>query len=128
MIKQFEEKGLFGWERKPDGSVKVLYMRTFEPFTRLLQEDGKENEELDGKEKRELGRLRTEKQNWNNSIDAAVHAGIFCKSAGRKIIRGELFDYLYEEGFGELPETTLERIWKSIPAEYKKGPGRPKNT
>ena len=39
----------------------------------------------------------------------------------------ELWDNkIYADGFNELPETTVRRIWKAIPKEYKKDAGRPK--
>jgi hypothetical protein len=78
---------------------------------------------LTGKEKRELGRLRAEKKKWDASLSAAVRIGIFCaehcrsnESLKRSNFRQEIFRIN-----AELPESTREQIWKSIPSKYKKG-------
>ena len=82
--------------------------------------------DLSGEEKRELGRLRTEKAKWDRSISAAVHATIFAIEQEQPIIRDKLKDELYRAGFKDVPDTTFDKIWKAIPLEYRHKGGAPK--
>ena len=87
-----------------------------------------DNKILSANEARELGRLRREKSNWNDSIEAAVQIGIYCNqlSVGdKKITRDNLSNKLFELGFKDLPDTTIEKIWKAIPEKHRKKAGRP---
>lgn len=81
---------------------------------------------ISGKEKRELGRLRREKEKWDRSIAVAVKIGIYVNKSDRPIIRRELFDKVGNID-SSLPITTTEMIWDAIPANLRKGPGRPSN-
>jgi hypothetical protein len=79
---------------------------------------------LDGQARRELGRLREEKKQWDKAIEAAVHAALLCQE--KKIKRDELTDQLYSFG---LPNTTQERIWKALRDKgLTKKAGRPPKT
>jgi len=80
---------------------------------------------LSPEEARELGKLRMEKENWNRSIAAAVDVGIFCACHEGFILKKEITDHIYRF-YSELPDTTIEKIWKAIPEVYKKKAGRPK--
>ncbi|MBW1769408.1 MAG: hypothetical protein JRJ65_20470, partial [Deltaproteobacteria bacterium] len=51
---------------------------------------------------RELGRLRQEKENWDESIKAAIKVGMFCLEKGKVLKRDEILSYLDIE-FKELP-------------------------
>jgi hypothetical protein len=76
---------------------------------------------------RELGRLRTEKSKWDDSIKASVRIGIFCGELlekGIEIKRDELKDKIHELGL-KLPNTTIDKIWKAIPEKYRKKAGAP---
>jgi hypothetical protein len=76
---------------------------------------------LDGKERQELGRLRQEKDKWNESIKAAVHAALLCQNG--KIKRDELKDKLHKF---HLPDTVIESIWKALREKgLTKKAGRP---
>ncbi len=91
--------------------------------------DEEESISLSGKEKQELGNLRIWKGNHQNSIKMAVSAAFFCFEAGQhQTTRKELTIHL-EETFSSKAFTleTFEQIWKSIPNNYRKGPGRRKN-
>lgn len=79
---------------------------------------------LDGKEKQKLGRLSREKENWDLTILAAVEAGLFVKNGKKVVKRAELQDMLFRK-FPKLTHTSFERIWSSIPVNYKKSAGRP---
>jgi hypothetical protein len=86
------------------------------------------NKELLPKEARELGRLKLEKSKWHDSIKASVLIGLFCKEQEEKqikITRDMLTGKLFELGFGELPDTTIEKIWKALPEKCRKKAGRP---
>jgi hypothetical protein len=80
---------------------------------------------LTAQEARELGELRKEKAKWNSSIAVAVQAGIHFANFGRQIIRDELQDFINKMD-KNIPNTTIDKIWKAVPDKYKKGPGRPK--
>lgn len=90
---------------------------------------GEEQAQLSGKESQELGRLKREKSKWDESIEASVQIGLYCKEQsekGSKITRDMLVDKIVELGFGDLPNTTIEKIWKAIPEKYRKQVGRPR--
>jgi hypothetical protein len=81
-----------------------------------------ETPSLTGKEKRELGQLRTEKRKWDDSLKAAVQIGIFCAelhSSNKELKKSDFRQEMYEVN-PNLPESTQEQIWKSIPSKYKK--------
>lgn len=82
-------------------------------------------ENLNAKEKRELGQLRREKEKWDASIDVAVQIGIFCHEQNRRMTSGE-FDTKMREIDRDIQEATMRRIQKAIPSEYKSQGGRPK--
>jgi hypothetical protein len=77
---------------------------------------------ITGQERQELGILRQQKDKWERAVKAAVHATLF--STDKKVTRDELSHELYKF---ELPDTTLELIWKNLRENgMTKGPGRPK--
>jgi hypothetical protein len=83
-------------------------------------------EPLPAKEKRELGQLRNEKMKWDESIKATFHICSFCKdkedgSVTRDMVRDQIHKY-----FPQLPETTIDKIWKAIPPNYRNKGGRPR--
>ncbi len=80
---------------------------------------------LSAKEKRELGRLQREKAKWDKSIEAAVHVGLFCAGQDDQVTRAQLVDEIYKID-PTLPKTTIDKIWKAIPEQYRKGAGAPK--
>ena len=82
---------------------------------------------LSSEDAREIGRLRREKFKWDDSIKASVHIGIFCNELeqGVKITRDMLAQKIYDLKFKDLPNTTIEKIWKAIPEKYRKRAGRP---
>jgi len=85
---------------------------------------GAESQDLTGKERQELGSLRQEKEKWDASIKAAVHATLFFRDRGGKIIKDALKDELHRFG---LPDTTVEKIRVALREKgLTHGPGRPK--
>ncbi len=86
---------------------------------------GREDMALSAEEKRELGRLRREKAKWDKSIEAAVQIGRLCANIDHEITRAELADRIYEID-DRIPNTTIDKIWKSIPEEHRKAAGAPK--
>jgi hypothetical protein len=68
--------------------------------------------------------LRIEKKKWDASIVAAVHIGIFCEKLDHPITRSELENEIFK--ISDLPYTTIEKIWRTIPDKYRKSAGRPK--
>lgn len=80
---------------------------------------------LSAKEQRELGRLQREKAKWDKSLEAAVHIGTFYAQLDHQITRKELADEIYKID-PNLPNTTIDKIWKSIPEQHRKGAGAPK--
>lgn len=83
--------------------------------------------DLSGKERRELGQLRNEKETRNQAIEAAVHLALFCADSNSKITRKEADSELAKHNlYVGLPETTIRKIWKSIPAKHRNTGGRPK--
>jgi hypothetical protein len=87
-----------------------------------------EAETLSVKEKRELGRLRKEKGKWNESIEAAVEAGLHYAKfpEGETLTKDAFADFIYEAGFKTLPDSTVEKIRAALPDEIKHKGGRPK--
>ena len=90
-----------------------------------------EDEPLTGKERRELGTLRQEKKKWDRSIEAAVHASLFCKEKkdkGSKATRKELEDELSKQGL-DIPQDTFNKIWNRLRhSELTHEGGRPPKT
>ncbi|MBW4056161.1 MAG: hypothetical protein HIU83_12330 [Proteobacteria bacterium] len=78
-------------------------------------------------EKRELGRLRREKESFDLAIKATVKAVRFCISENRRVKREELFDLLTKEPNG-ISKELFERILPLLPEEFRKGAGAPKKT
>ena len=76
-------------------------------------------------EAREIGELRKEKAKWDSSIAAAVLAGVYFANLDREIIRADLQDFINKID-KHIPNTTINEIWKALPAKYKQGPGRPR--
>jgi len=101
---------------------KMDDIEKFENDNPHLFESG--NHGLDAKEKRELGQLRREKEKWDTSLNAAVQIGIFCHEQNREVTRDKVWSKAYEID-DSLPETAIEKIWKSIPGNYKSKGGRP---
>lgn len=120
------------WSRLPEGKALTFYVKDvlkFEKQKNLVVYDsdgiGDSEEPIDGKERQELGRLREEKKKWDKSIEAAVHATLFChgKEQGKEITRDKLKDELYQFN---LPHTTFEKIWGALrDKNLTKGPGTP---
>ena len=120
-------KWLYPDEAYPDISQVVENQgRIATEFVDDIQES--ERKSLTGKEARELGQLRKEKLKWDDSIVAAVKAGLFCSSQGRSITKKELDTELYQQKLGQIHKTTFDRIWKAIPQELRSLGGRPKES
>jgi hypothetical protein len=83
-------------------------------------------QELNAKERRELGQLRREKQKWDYSIRAAVLAALYCGNQEQPVTRKQLQNELYQNGFKELHDSVFEKIWNTIPEKYRSSGGRPK--
>jgi hypothetical protein len=81
--------------------------------------------ELDAKDKRQLGQLKREKEKWNASLDVAVKIGVFIREQTIPVTRRAVWDKVFEID-NTLPDAVIERIWKSIPEQYKSKGGRPK--
>ena len=86
---------------------------------------GKNETRLAAVEARELGRLRDEKHKWDSSVSAAVKIGIYCANLGRPVVRKEVEDEVFKL-HPQLPNTTIDKMWKALPEKYRKGAGRPK--
>ena len=83
---------------------------------------------LSSEDARELGRLRREKSKWDDSIKASVLIGIFCNKSlkqGEKITRDMLAQKIFDLGLNDMPNTTIDKIWKTIPERYRKKADRP---
>ena len=80
---------------------------------------------LSPQEARELGGLREEKKKWDASIQVAVQAGVHFANQGGTIIRNDLSDYIFAID-RNIPNTTIDKIWRALPGKYKKGSGRPR--
>ena len=107
-------------------SDMLFEIKDVENFEKENPEFKKRGEDLSGKEQRELGQLRREKEKWDRSIEAAVMVGMFCPERKNVLIKDELVKYLIEIGAGDLPDTTMDRIWGAIPQKYRKTAGRPR--
>ena len=81
------------------------------------------DQRLPAKEARELGQLRREKEKWDDSLKAALIAGIRLGQLGRKIKKADFTDSILSM---DLPMSTIDKIWNSIPSEFKNQAGRPK--
>lgn len=81
--------------------------------------------ELSGKERTELGRLKVEKEKWDDSIKAGVIAGLYCGMENRQVTKNELLDELAKNGI-YYNETTpaFKKIRKALPRKFKKDAGR----
>jgi hypothetical protein len=79
---------------------------------------------LTAKEKRELGRLRREQENFDLAIKATVRAVQFCIKVDRRVKRDEFFDLL---AMGEyaISKELFERILPLLPPEYRETSGAP---
>ena len=80
---------------------------------------------LSPKESQELGRLRKEKEKWDDSIKAAVQAAIYCEKQGKKVTKKQIWDELSQHSLDNIPNTTFDKIWRAIPSEYRSIGGRP---
>jgi|GEM_PF-3522115 len=91
-------------------------------------EIGEVNESaLTPRERKELGRLRLEKEKWDTSIRAAIVVGRSL-TPGNRFIKEELWKILEKSGIqrNDLPNTVFNQIWASIPTEFRNIGGRPK--
>ena len=84
------------------------------------------NSSYSDKDARLLGQLKREKEKWSLSLEAAIKIGLYLSTINNEITRNDLFAKLDKDGFSDLPDTTIEKIWKAIPNNYKKSAGRPK--
>ena len=112
-----------GCEETPE-QFKMDDVERFEVEHTYLFEYG--NVSLDAKEKRELGQLRSEKEKWDASLVVAVRIGMFCQEQDRPLTSLELENKMREID-KNIKDTTIRRIRKAIPGEYKDKGGRPKN-
>lgn len=89
-----------------------------------LYDDDKQ-QPLDGKERREFGQLKREKEKWDASIKAAVTIGIFCQKQKKKMLFKEI-QAKVNKFDKNIPETTIRKIFAALPEQYKSQGGRPK--
>lgn len=85
---------------------------------------------LSGKERQELGRLKTEKITMDATVKAAIEVGKFAQTKidkNEKILKRDIQD-LVNKIDKSIPNTRIDLIWKSIDLESKKGNGRPPKT
>ena len=84
---------------------------------------------LTAKEKRELGSLRNEKMKFLRSIEVATAIGPivdeYVKTENRPITRKIFHDLLRDHSFFDIPFTTIDKIWKSLPEKCRHKGGRP---
>ena len=92
-----------------------------------IESDDDNQQSLNAKERREFGQLKREKEKWDASIKVAVEIGIFCQEQNKKIKRAEIRDKAYEAN-PNIHDTTIEKIWKAIPKQYRSTGGRPKKS
>lgn len=104
----------------------VEELEILKPWLNKNNADIENSESLTGKERRELGQLRTEKKKWNASITAAVQIGMWVLSQDGNLKRKDVEAKLHAID-PAIPNTTFEEIWKAIPPEYRHSGGRPKN-
>ncbi|MBC2713538.1 MAG: hypothetical protein HGJ94_21830 [Desulfosarcina sp.] len=109
------------WKTKADIKPERLVFKT-EDIERI---EVINNSDLNGKDRQELGRLRNEKQKWDDSIAAAVRIGIFCKEIAEPLKKDVLTDKISDMGY-HLPDTTIIKIWRSVPEEFRKKAGAPR--
>jgi hypothetical protein len=93
-----------------------------------LSEPGEPDKAFDGEQRRELGQLRLEKTKWEDSLAAMHIATLFYQKQNQPITREQLRTELEKSGFGSIPYTIFERIWKTIPGRFRNLGGRPKKT
>jgi hypothetical protein len=75
----------------------------------------------------ELGSLRTEKEKWDASIVAATEIGLLFYEGGlTKPTTRDAFMEEFRDKVGGLPDTTIEKIYKALPPEYRHKGGKPK--
>lgn len=79
---------------------------------------------LPAKEKRELGRLRREQENFDLAIKATVKAVTHCIEQGQRLKRDELYGLLSRPP-DAISKELFERILPLLPKEFRKGPGTP---
>jgi len=92
-----------------------------------IESDDDNQQSLDGKERKKFGQLKREKEKWDASIKAAVTIGIFCQKQKKKMTRKEIWDKIYKAD-PNIHNTTIEKIWKAIPKQYRTTGGRPKKS
>jgi hypothetical protein len=88
-----------------------------------------EQGQISKKEKKELGQLRNEKSKWDDSIKASFQIGIYCRELSeqdKKITHSMLDQKIFDLGFKDLPDSTIELIWKGISENYRQKAGRPR--
>jgi hypothetical protein len=109
----------------------LLFMRAdIEDFEKandwpIKDESDANNIKLTAKDARELGRLENEQEKWDRSIEAAVQVGIFCANMGRTVVKREVVDEVIKID-RDIPDTTIDKMWKALPDKYRKGAGRPR--
>ena len=117
---------MFIWE---DGTDKIIAKYKLSDVEKYEEEHPhlfeSDNQGLNAKEKRELGQLRREKEKWDASLNVALKIGIFCRDQNKELTRKKVWDKVYEID-KSLPDTTIEKIWTSIPEKYRSKGGRPK--
>lgn len=88
--------------------------------------DEAEQTPLTKSEKQELGRLRKEKEKWDESISASVSIGIWLTELKYKITHKELEAQILK-AFPDIPKSTInKKIWEAIPEDYKNTGGAKK--
>jgi hypothetical protein len=120
-----EELNKFDSDRMTDLMFTPNDVETFENESELAKILKERVAALAEVEAHELTELRKQKAKWDSSIAAAVLAGVHFANLGRQIIRDELQDFINGMD-SNIPNTTINEIWKALPDKYKKGPGRPK--
>ena len=78
------------------------------------------------KQKREIGRLHREQENFDLAIKATVKAVRYCIAEGRRVKRKELFDLL-TVGQEAVSKELFEKILPLLPQEFRRGAGNPGN-
>lgn len=128
-IKKVSESGEVKYFWKSDGEEDSK-STSLDHLANAIELEPNENNDLTGKERQELGRLRSEKKAMDASVKAAIEVGQFIQKKAEKeetIIRKDIDDLVYEID-KNIPNTWINFIWKSIPDDFKNGPGRPKKT
>jgi hypothetical protein len=135
-IEEVEEQGSLSdvphhrindWGDIPDLASCVFNKRDFQAISKecgLKRRKAETSDPLEAAEKKELGTLRREKEKWNESIGAAVAAGVFCAKRDKPVTHNELERELINNRKYNLPTTTLDKIWKALPGEYRSRGGR----